>query len=82
MPAVSSLFLVAALVLAVVIGPQTRPWTWGPAMLALGISVMAALPACWRKERVSAEFSVLALATLVAGWFAWRAWTSPVAALG
>ena len=25
------------MVLAVVIGPQTRPWTWGPALAALGI---------------------------------------------
>lgn len=82
MPAISSVFLVAALILAVVLGPQTRPWTWGPAMLALGISVSAALPVFWKKSRLAADFGLIAFATLVAGWFAWRAWISPVAELG
>ena len=82
MPVLSSIFLVAALVLAVVIGPQTRPWTWGPAMLALGISVAAALPVFWKKSRDSTDFGLIAFGTLVAAWFAWRAWISPVAELG
>jgi tetratricopeptide (TPR) repeat protein/O-antigen ligase len=81
-PVVSSIFLVAALVLAVVIGPQTRPWTWGPAMLALGISIAATLPEFWKKGRFTSDFGVIAMGTLVAGWFAWRAWISPVAELG
>lgn len=78
----SSVFLVIALVLAVVIGPQTRPWTWGPALLALGLSVVAALPVFWRKDRPPADFGLLGFASLVAGWFAWRAITSPVPELG
>ena len=82
MAALSSVFLVIALVLAVVIGPQTRPWSWGPAMLALGISVAAALPVFWKRSRLTAEFSMIALGALVAGWYAWRAWNSPVAELG
>ena len=82
MPAFSSVFLVIALVLAVGIGPQTRPWTWGPAMLALGISVAAALPVFWKKSRLTADFGMLAYGTVVAGWYAWRAWNSPVAELG
>ncbi|MES2921992.1 MAG: O-antigen ligase family protein [Verrucomicrobiota bacterium] len=82
MPAISSVFLVIALVLAVVMGPQTRPWTWGPAMLALGISVSAAVPVFWKRSRLNADFGMLVLGTLVAGWFAWRAWSSPVAELG
>jgi O-antigen ligase/tetratricopeptide (TPR) repeat protein len=81
-PAVTAIFLVAALVLAVVIGPQTRPWTWGPALLALGFSVTAALPVFWRKGRFTADFGLVALGTITAAWFAWRAWISPVAELG
>ena len=82
MPVVSALFLVIALVLAVVIGPQTRPWTWGPAMLALGMSTMAALPVFWRRGKFQADAGLLAFAWLVAGWFAWRTQVSPVAELG
>ncbi len=82
MPAISSIFLVISLILAVVIGPQTRPWTWGPAMLALGISVLAALPAIWKRGKAPADFGMLALGALTAAWFAWRAWISPVAEFG
>jgi hypothetical protein len=82
MPALSAVFLVIALVLAVVIGPQTRPWSWGPAMLALAISLSAALPVFWKKSRPGTDFGVIVFGALVAGWFAWRAWISPVAELG
>lgn len=83
MPAVSSLFLILALGLAVVIGPQTRAWSWGPAMLALGISIAASLPGLWKRNRSgAADLGVLAFATTVAAWFAWRAWESPVRELG
>lgn len=82
MPVVSSLFLVLALILGVVVGPQTRVWTWGPAMLALGVSVMAALPVFWRRDKFQGGASLLAFAWLVVGWFAWRAQVSPVAELG
>ncbi len=78
MPVLTSIFLVVALILAVVIGPQTRTWPWGPAMLALGIAVSAALPSLWRKSRVSGDFGITAFGALVAAWFAWRAWISPV----
>ena len=82
MQIVSSVFLAVALALAVTIGPQMRPWTWGPAMMALGISVLAALPGFWRRGRGTGDFAMVALGTLTAGWFAWRAWVSPVAELG
>lgn len=51
-------------------------------MLALAISVSAALPVFWKKNRPGADFGVIAFGTLVTGWFAWRAWISPVAELG
>lgn len=82
MPAVSSIFLSLALVLAVLIGPQTRAWTWGPSMMALGLSVAAALPLLWKKGRAQEDFGLVAFGTLTVAWFAWRAWISPVAELG
>jgi tetratricopeptide (TPR) repeat protein len=82
MPVLSSLLLVLALALAVVFGPQTHPWSWGPAMLALGISALAAVPAFWKSVRTQADYGLLGLCAVTAGWFAWRAWGSPVAELG
>ncbi len=82
MPVISSIFLVLALVLAVVIGPQTRSWTWGPAMLALGCAVISGLPSFWKRSKSPSDFGLIAFGTLTAGWFAWRAWISPVAELG
>lgn len=82
MPVISSIFLVLSLVLAVVIGPQTLAWMWGPAMMALGFAVLAALPTIWRHGKISADFGMLAFGALTATWFAWRAWVSPVAELG
>lgn len=82
MPVLSAILLAAALAFAVVIGPQTRPWTWGPAMICLGGAVLASLPVFWRRGKGQTDFGMLALGTLTAGWFAWRAWTSPVAEAG
>ncbi len=81
MPVISSLFLVLALAFAVLIGPQTRPWTWGPAMICLGLAVLPAIPAFWKRRKTEADFGTLALGALVIGWFAWRASISPVAEL-
>ncbi|GAA5128645.1 O-antigen ligase family protein [Luteolibacter yonseiensis] len=82
MPALSAIFLVLAFVLSVTVGSQTKPWTWGVGLLPLGVAASAALPVFWRKGRFSADFGLLALGALAAGWFAWRALTSPVTELG
>jgi tetratricopeptide (TPR) repeat protein len=82
MPVVSSIFLVIALVMAVVIGPQTRSWTWGPAMLSLGLATLAALPIFWSRDKRPADFGFIAFGSLATGWFVFRAWVSPVAELG
>ncbi len=82
MPAVSALFLALALVLAVVIGPQTRPWTWGPALLALSGSLAAAMPVIFKRGRFHADFGFIALAAITVVWFAARAVFSPVAEFG
>ncbi len=82
MPIITSIFLVLSLVLAVVVGPQTLPWVWGPAMISLGIAVLAALPTIWRRGKIPADIGMLVFGALTCAWFAWRAWGSPVAELG
>lgn len=81
MPVLSSLFLVLALVLAVLIGPQTRSWTWGPAMVCLALAALSSIPVYQKRGKYPADFTTLALGALVIGWFGWRAWISPVAEL-
>jgi tetratricopeptide (TPR) repeat protein len=82
MPVICSLFFVAAWILSVTLGPQTLPWTWGPAITALGLAVLAALPVIWKRGKIPADFGAIALGLLAAAWFAGRAWISPVAQLG
>ncbi len=81
MSVISSIFLVVSLVLAVLIGSQLRDWTWGPALLALGVAVLAAIPALWKSKDSPANLGLVTLGILTAGWFAVRAWFSPVAEL-
>lgn len=51
-------------------------------MLTLGIALAAALPALWNKRKNITDFGLAGLGILVTGWFAWRAWISPVEELG
>jgi hypothetical protein len=81
MPVLSSISLVISLTLAVVVGSQLRAWTWGPAMLALGVALLAALPAIWKSKGSPLNLGLLTLGILTAGWFAVRAWFSPVVEL-
>ncbi len=82
MPVFTSIFFVVALVMAVTVGAQTRSWTWGPAMLSLGIATLSALPSFWKKDQKFGDLWMIALGGLVATWYAWRAWASPVHELG
>jgi tetratricopeptide (TPR) repeat protein len=79
MPVVSSLLFVVALVLAVALGPQTRAWTWGPALIPLGMALLAAMPALWGKGGPRTAGRIVVVGVLTCGWFGWRAWVSPVA---
>lgn len=76
----SAVFFSLSLILAVVLGPQTRPWTWGPSLVCLGLAVLCALPSFLRNQsKIGMGF--LILGSVTAGWFAWRAAVSPVAEL-
>ena len=50
MASVSSVFWVFGFTLSVVIAPQLRIWTWGPAMLCFAISSAAAIPLMERAQ--------------------------------
>jgi len=78
MPIFTSIFLVLSLAMAVVVGGQTRSWTWGPAMLPLGVATLLAIVSIWRSDRKLGDLGLTILGIVVAGWFAWRAWISPV----
>lgn len=78
MPVISSIFLVISLTLAVVVGSQLRAWTWGPALVALGVAVLAAIPVLWKTKGSPVNLGLVTLGILTAGWFAARAWISPV----
>jgi len=77
----ASAFLTLSLWLAVIIGPQMRTWPWGPALLALAAALTCAAITSIRTKRPVLGPGTIALGTIIAGWFAWRAWTSPVAEL-
>jgi O-Antigen ligase len=81
MPVISSIFLVISLTLAVVFGSQLRAWTWGPSLLALGVALLAAVPAIWKSKRSPLNLGLVTLGIITTGWFAARAWVSPVAEL-
>ncbi|MGL5020136.1 MAG: O-antigen ligase family protein, partial [Luteolibacter sp.] len=78
MPIISSIFLVISLILSVVIGSQLRAWTWGPALVALGVAVVAAIPAIWKSKGSPLNLVLVTLGIVTVGWFAARAWISPV----
>jgi len=75
MSAVSVILLIVAMGLALLLGPQTLAWSWGPALAVLGVAVaFAAL------VRPAAGFakSVAVPMLLAAGWIAGRAVATPV----
>ena len=82
MPILTAICFIIAFVMAVAVGAQTRSWTWGPAMLPLGIAALFAIVAIWKSERRGIHLGSAILGAMVVSWFAWRAWISPVHELG
>ena len=83
MQAISGLFFSLSLVLAVILGGQTLDYTWGPALIALAISLATGGFHIWRlgKQPRSAWFA-FAIILLASGWILWRSWGSPVREFG
>jgi O-antigen ligase len=83
MQAISGLFFSLSLVLAVSLGGQTLDYTWGPALVALAISLATGGVETWRlgKQPKSAWFA-FAIIVLASGWLLWRCWGSPVREFG
>jgi O-antigen ligase len=78
MPLISSFFLVLAVALAVVLGPQFRTFMWGPSLLALALAALAAMPGFLRRTGKPLELPILTAGIAVVAWFGWRAAVSPV----
>ncbi len=68
-----------AMAFAVIFGGQTRDFTWGPGMLALGVSLAVALAGGTGSLRGRGVWIPLGLVVLACAWIWWRCWHSPVA---
>ncbi|KAB2641009.1 MAG: O-antigen ligase family protein [Verrucomicrobia bacterium] len=82
MTIIAAIFLMVSMWLAVLLGPVLNAWQWGPSLLALGVAVVAALAAIWRRGLGGTGGWMMAVGTLVLVWFGGRAWGSPVAEYG
>ncbi|MEK7950855.1 O-antigen ligase family protein [Luteolibacter soli] len=83
MQAISGLFFSLSLVLAVVLGGQTLDYTWGPALVALAISLATGALQLWQlgKQPKSAWFAFIII-LVASGWILWGCWGSPVTEFG
>lgn len=75
----TSILLVFALILAVVIGPNVEQTMWGPALLALSAACFSALVSLWRSKSTPSHLGLTLLGLVTCIWITWRALTSPVA---
>lgn len=82
MALLSSIFWTFGFILSVVIAPQLRMWTWGPAMLCFGAATLFALPILVRKDLGREAMYVLIPGMAIAAWIVLMAFFSPVAELG
>lgn len=82
MNVIAALLLVVSVWLAVLLGPDLSMWRWGASLLVLGLAMVAAVPGCWVRVTRGGGRGLVALGVATAGWFAWRAWASPVAEFG
>jgi len=75
----TSILLVLALILAVVIGPNVEQTMWGPALLALSAACVSAMISLWRSKSTPSHLGLTLLGLVTCLWITWRALTSPVA---
>lgn len=77
MAVISSLFWILGLLFAVVIAPQLRIWTWGPAMLCFAVAAAASAPHLWKERRNRWDTVLVVLGFAIVGWIAVRAALTP-----
>lgn len=82
MAIISAIFWVAGLTFAVVIAPQLRVWTWGPAMLCFALSALAVLPLVCKERKNTGDLVMVITGSLLVFWIGIRAVVSPVQELG
>lgn len=82
MPVASAIFLIFSLILAVLFGAQTSPWSWGPALICLLIAKVSALSELIKKPTRTLNGPMLIMGGLTVIWFGIRALHSPVSELG
>lgn len=83
MQALTGILFALSLVMAVSLGGQTIDYTWGPALVLLGGSLLAACGEGWRLWRRSpAAWAGPLLMMAAAAWIVWRCWLSPVREFG
>jgi tetratricopeptide (TPR) repeat protein/O-antigen ligase len=64
-------------VAAVLLGPQTRPWTWGPSLILMSLGLLSAITIRSRLQR-RLPLPLALLGTTSAAWLIGRMATSPV----
>lgn len=67
-----------ALYAGITIGPGGRMWTWGIAILLLGLAQVSAIVAMWRDRKPAPGIVAGVVGLLVSMWFGWRSSASPV----
>ena len=74
----ASVSLLLSLVFSVLLGAQTRSWSWGPALLALAVSLGCSIPLMGKKGKLPETGNMTLLLCVTVAWFCWRAAVSPV----
>lgn len=82
MALISAILWVAGLILSVVLAPQLRLWTWGPAMLCFSLSALVALPLIWKERKNMGDLVIVTSGFLLVSWLGIRATLTPIQELG
>ncbi|MES2995278.1 MAG: O-antigen ligase family protein [Verrucomicrobiota bacterium] len=77
MPIATAIFFALGLYSAMIIGPGSRPWTWGAAIACVAVAQIPAVISLWHQRSNQGKgFALLGLVAVA--WFGWRAAVSPV----
>ena len=76
-----SILWIAGFILSVTLAPQLRVWSWGPAMVCIGLATILAIPVLWREKSTTQDLLIVGSGLLVSVWIVIRATMSPVVEL-